>query len=38
MLTDLWEKCIENHKEPDDSIWEEEMISILTKAGYTVRK
>jgi hypothetical protein len=37
-LTRLWDSCIENHKEPDDAVWEEEMIRILTRAGYSVRK
>ena len=37
-LTALWDRCIEDHKEPDDAVWEENMIRILTKAGYTVRK
>jgi len=37
-LTEIWEKCIEHHQEPDDAIWEENMIRILTKAGFTVRK
>ena len=37
-LNRLWESCIEEHREPDDVIWETEMIRILTRAGYTVRK
>jgi uncharacterized protein len=37
-LTKLWDSCIEDHKEPDDAIWEDTMIRILTKAGYSVRK
>jgi Fe-S-cluster containining protein len=38
LLSDLWEKCIEEHKEPDDARWEDTMIRILTRAGYTVRR
>jgi Fe-S-cluster containining protein len=38
ILSEIWEKCIENHQEPDDKIWEENMIRILTRAGFTVRK
>jgi Fe-S-cluster containining protein len=37
-LSEIWEKCIENHQEPNDAIWEENMIRILTKAGFTVRR
>jgi Fe-S-cluster containining protein len=38
LLTRLWESCIENHREPDDKKWEDEMIRILRQAGYSVRK
>jgi len=37
-LTTLWERCIENSREPDDAAWEAEMIRILTRNGFTVRK
>jgi len=37
-LIKLWDSCIEDHQEPDDRIWEDRMVGILTKAGYTVRK
>jgi uncharacterized protein len=37
-LTKIWDSCIENQSEPDDRIWEDEMIHTLTRAGYTVRK
>ena len=37
-LTELWEQCIEEHREPDDRIWEDRMIRILQKAGYSVRR
>jgi hypothetical protein len=37
-LTQLWEQRINNIDEPDDAVWEEEMIRILTKAGYTIRR
>ncbi|WML67214.1 MAG: hypothetical protein METHP_00719 [Methanoregula sp. SKADARSKE-2] len=37
-LSDLWEKCVEEHKEPDDATWEDYMIRILNQAGYTVRR
>ena len=38
LLTKLWDSCIEEHREPDDAQWEAEMTTILTRAGYTVRK
>jgi len=38
ILTRLWDACIEEHREPDDAKWEAEMIAVLTRAGYTVRK
>lgn len=38
ILTRLWENCIDEHREQDDAKWEERMIRILTRAGYTVRK
>jgi len=38
ILTRLWDTCVEEHREPDDAKWEEAMITILTRAGYTVRK
>jgi uncharacterized protein len=37
-LTSLWESCIEDHREPDDAVWETAMIKILTRNGFTVRK
>jgi uncharacterized protein len=37
-LNRIWEDCIEHDSEPDDQRWENEMIRILTRAGYTVRK
>ena len=38
LLNRIWEDCIEHLHEPDDQRWEDEMIRILTRAGYTVRK
>jgi len=38
LLTKLWESCIEDHREQDDAVWEDTMIRILSRAGYTVRK
>jgi Fe-S-cluster containining protein len=37
-LTRLWEGCIDEINEPDDKVWEEEMICILSRAGFTVRR
>jgi uncharacterized protein len=37
-LNRIWEDCIEHLDEPDDRCWENEMIRILTRAGYAVRK
>ena len=37
-LTRLWESCIENLQEPDDAVWENGMIRILSRNGFTVRK
>ena len=38
LLTRIWADCIEQISEPDDQAWENEMIRILSRAGYTVRK
>ena len=38
LLKKIWDDCIEHYEEPDDRIWEDEMIRILTRAGYSVRK
>jgi uncharacterized protein len=38
LLTKIWEDCIEGQREPDDRKWEDEMIRILRRAGYTVRQ
>ena len=38
LLTRLWEQCINDINEQDDAVWEEEMIRIISKAGYTVRR
>ena len=38
LLTRLWDSCDDIHREPDDRVWEEAMIKILMRAGYTVRK
>jgi len=38
LLTKIWDSCIEEHKEPDDRKWEDEMIRILRNAGYSVRR
>jgi hypothetical protein len=37
-LTRIWDDCIEPLREPDDRIWEDTMIRILTTAGYAVRR
>jgi uncharacterized protein len=38
LLTTLWERCTEEHREEDDRKWEDAMIRILSRAGYSVRK
>lgn len=38
LLNRIWDDCIEHIHEPDDQRWEDSMIKILTKAGYSVRK
>jgi Fe-S-cluster containining protein len=37
-LTRIWTECIEAISEQDDRIWEEMMIKILRRSGYSVRK
>ncbi|MCK9631394.1 MAG: YkgJ family cysteine cluster protein [Methanoregula sp.] len=37
-LTNVWASCIETIDEPDDPKWEDEMIRILRRAGYSVRR
>ena len=37
-LTRLWDSCADEHREQDDAKWEDAMVHILTRAGYTVRK
>jgi uncharacterized protein len=38
ILTSLWERCADVHDEPDDRRWEDGMIRVLGKAGYSVRQ
>lgn len=38
LLNRIWEDCVEQQNDPDDRRWEDAMITILTKAGYTVRR
>jgi hypothetical protein len=38
LLTLLWEQCIEPIDEPDDAAWDDEVIRILSRAGYSVRR
>lgn len=37
-LEEIWEGRVKLLQEPDDAIWEEEVVRILTCAGYTVRQ
>ncbi|AGB03572.1 Uncharacterized protein family (UPF0153) [Methanoregula formicica SMSP] len=37
-LVNLWESCVEEHREPDDKKWEDAMMRILRNAGYSVRR
>jgi len=36
-LNRLWDQDIRKIREPDDAVWEERVIRILSRAGYTVR-
>ena len=36
-LTRLFEECIDPISEPDDAAWDDKVIRILSKAGYSVR-
>ena len=38
LLTRIWEDCIEHDPEPCDTVWEDRMIRVLTRAGFTVRR
>jgi uncharacterized protein len=38
LLNRIWDDCIADIDEPDDRLWEDQMIRILSKAGYSVRK
>jgi hypothetical protein len=38
LLKKIWESCIGDLEEPEDRKWEDMMIRILGRAGYTVRK
>ena len=36
-LSRLWEQSVRRIREPDDAVWDERVIRILSGAGYTVR-
>jgi uncharacterized protein len=38
LLNRIWDDCIADIDEPDDQLWEDQMIRILSRAGYSVRK
>jgi len=38
ILSRLFEQCINNIDEPDDAAWDNKVIHILSRAGYSVRK
>jgi hypothetical protein len=38
ILSKLFEQCINDIDEPDDAAWDDTVIRILSKAGYSVRK
>lgn len=38
LLNRIWTDCIEPIRESDDLVWEDEMIRILLRAGFMVRK
>ena len=37
-LTRIWEECIDPLPETDDTLWDKEVVRILTRAGYSVRQ
>lgn len=38
LLNRIWADCIDSITEPDDRLWEDEMIRVLARSGYSVRK
>jgi uncharacterized protein len=38
ILTGIWNKSVRTLDEPDDRIWEEKMVQIVTRAGYVVKR
>jgi len=36
-LKRLWDQSIRTIREPDDAVWDDKVIRILSGAGYTVR-
>jgi Fe-S-cluster containining protein len=38
ILTGIWNQSVRTLDEPDDIVWEEKMVQIITKAGYRVRR
>lgn len=38
LLTRIWNECVSEISEKDDILWENEMIRILRRSGYSVRK
>jgi len=37
ILTRLFEQCINDTSEPDNAAWDDKVIRILARAGYSVR-
>jgi uncharacterized protein len=38
VLNTLWNQSVRTLDEPDDRIWEEKMVQIITRAGYVVKR
>jgi uncharacterized protein len=37
-LTKIWNQSVRTLNEPDDRVWEEKMVQIITRAGYGVKR
>jgi Fe-S-cluster containining protein len=38
VLTTIWNQSVRTLDEPDDRVWEENMVHIITRAGYVVKR
>ena len=37
-LNRIWNECIDPLPDTDDTVWDKEVVRILTRASYTVRQ